>query len=273
MRTISKLLIAPLLVLLVVLPFVATKSYATSVNSSATNSFALALKPSSQKSFLQQNGNNTTGNQTNVDIEELDEEDNATISSLPLGWQISAIIHKIIALHKEEVANITLVRRIFLNETKNLRLQLINETRTMIQLQMRNMTQEMKKLREEYLAGNITKEEYLMEMFKLRLKFREEIFKLKTLGKEMQNLSKKISEENKELAKNLIEINKDFAEQMKKVHEEIKQLINATKIVHQEKKNMTRDFVKPSEQEKLSEHEQGEENETQGMGKQGMGKP
>ncbi len=244
-RTTSKLLIAPFLVLLIVFPFVAARSYAASISSSATSSFALALKPSSQKSFLQQN-----------------EEDNATISSLPLGWQISAIVHKIIALHKEEVANITLVRRLFLNETKNLRLQLINETRTLVQLQIQNMTQEMKKLREEYLAGNITKEEYLMEMFRLRLRFREEICKLKTLGKEIQNLNKKISEENKELAKNLTKINKDFAEQMKKVHEEVKQLVNATKrIIQQEKKNMTQGFVKPSG------HEQGEENKTQGMGK------
>ncbi|MGC9202639.1 MAG: hypothetical protein ACP5HX_08245, partial [Thermoproteota archaeon] len=116
------------------------------------------------------------------------------------------------------------------------------------QLQIQNMTQEMKKLREEYLAGNITKEEYLMEMFRLRLRFREEICKLKTLGKEIQNLNKKISEENKELAKNLTKINKDFAEQMKKVHEEVKQLVNATKrIIQQEKKNMTQGFVKPSD--------------------------
>ncbi|MGC9202640.1 MAG: hypothetical protein ACP5HX_08250, partial [Thermoproteota archaeon] len=113
-RTTSKLLIAPFLVLLIVFPFVAARSYAASISSSATSSFALALKPSSQKSFLQRNGNSTIGNQTrgnqtSVDTEALDEEDNATISSLPLGWQISAIVHKIIALHKEEVANITLV--------------------------------------------------------------------------------------------------------------------------------------------------------------------
>ena len=237
-RTTSKLLIAPLLVLLVVLPFVTIRSYAASVNSGATNSFALALKPDSQKSFLQQNGNNTEGNQTSVDIKELDEDVNATISSLPLGWQISAVVHKIIALHKEEVANITLVRRIFLNETKNLRLQLINETRTAIQLQIQNMTQEMEKLREEYLAGNITKEEYLMGMLRLKLRFREEICKLKTLGKEMQNLSKRISEENKELAKNLTKINKDFAEQMKEIHDDVRQLIDATK-------NMKRGMGKP----------------------------
>ncbi|MGC9014771.1 MAG: hypothetical protein ACP5KW_10395, partial [Thermoproteota archaeon] len=86
-RTTSKLLIAPFLVLLIVFPFVAARSYAASISSSATSSFALALKPSSQKSFLQQNGNSTVGNQTSVDVEELDEEDNATISSLPLGWQ------------------------------------------------------------------------------------------------------------------------------------------------------------------------------------------
>jgi|GEM_PF-3417489 hypothetical protein len=267
-RATSKLLIAPLLVLLVVLPFVATRSYAASVNSGATNSFALALKPNSQKSFLQQNGeSNGREDQTSVDVKELDEADNATISSLPLGWQISAVVHKIIALHKEEIANITLVRRIFLNETKNLRLQLINETRTATQLQIQNMTQEMEKLREEYLAGNITKEEYLMGMLRLRLRFREEICKLKTLGKEMQNLSKRISEENKELAKNLTKINKDFAEQMRKVHEEVERLVNTTKrIVQQEEKNMTQGFVKPSEQE---------ENKTQGMGKpwQGMNKP
>lgn len=246
-----KLLVAPLLLLLIVFPFVTARSYAASISSN-TNSFALALKPSSQKSLLQQNGNSTLGNQTNVDLEEeLDEEDNATINSLPLGWKISAIVHKLIALHKEEVANITLVRRIFLNETKNLRLQIINETRTQIKLQIQNMTQEMERLREEFKAGNITKEEYLMEMLKLRLRFREEICKLKTLGKEMQNLGKKISEENKELAKNLTKINKDFAEQMKKVHEEIKQLVNETRRVIQ----------------------QSEKNETQGMGKHGMGKP
>lgn len=244
-RATSKLLIAPLLVLLVVLPFVATRSYATSVISN-TSSFTLALKPNSLNSFLfQDNGSTSPENQTNNENNELnnvttmiDDENNATINSLPLGWQISAIVHKIIALHKEEIANITLVRRIFLNETKNLRLQLINETRTAIQLQIQNMTQEMEKLREKYLAGNITKEEYLMGMLRLRLRFREEICKLKTLGKEMQNLSKKISEENKELAKNLTAINKDFAEQMKEIHNDVKQLIDATK-------NMKRGMGKP----------------------------
>jgi methyl-accepting chemotaxis protein len=260
-RATSKLLIAPFLVLLVVLPFVATRSYAASVISN-TSSFTLALKPNYPNSFLLQNSN-----ELNKVTAMIDDANNATRNSLPLGWQISAIVHEIIALHKEEVENITLVRRLFLNETKNLRLQLINETRVAIKLQMQNMTQEMERVREEYLAGNITKEEYLMQMLRLRLRFREEISKLKTLEKEIQNLNKKISEENKELAKNLTKINKDFAEQMKEVHEEIERLVNATKrIVQQEKKNMTQGFVKPSEQE---------ENKTQGMGKpwQGMGKP
>jgi hypothetical protein len=244
-RTTSKLLIAPFLVLLVVLPFVATRSYAASVVSNSSSS-ALALKPKHPNSFLLQgNGSTLPKNQTNNENNDLnnvttmiDDENNATINSLPLGWQISAVVHKIIALHKEEVENITLVRRLFLNETKNLRLQLINETHTAIKLQMQNMTQEMEKLREKYLAGNITREEYLMQMFRLRLRYREEICKLRTLEKEIQNLNKKISEENKELAKNLIAINKDFAEQMKEIHNDVKQLIDATK-------NMKRSMGKP----------------------------
>jgi len=241
-RTTSKLLIAPFLVLLVVLPFVATRSYAASVVSNSSSS-TLALKPKHPNSFLLQgNGSTPPKNQTNNDLNNvttmIDDENNATINSLPLGWQISAIVHRIIALHKEEVENITLVRRLFLNETKNLRLQLINETRTAIKLQMQNMAQEMEKLREEYLAGNITREEYLMQMFRLRLRYREEICKLSTLEKEIQNLNKKISEENKELAKNLTAINKDFAEQMKEIHNDVKQLIDATK-------NMKRGMNKP----------------------------
>jgi molecular chaperone DnaK (HSP70) len=96
----------------------------------------------------------------------------------------------------------------------------------------------MEKLREKYLAGNITREEYLMQMFRLRLRYREEIHKLITLEKEIQKLNKKISEENKELAKNLIAINKDFAEQMKEIHDDVNQLIDATK-------NMKRGVGKP----------------------------
>jgi len=245
MRTTSKLLIAPLLVLLVVLPFVATRSYAASVVSN-TSSFTLALKPNSPNSFLlQDDGSTSPENQANNESNDLsnftamiNNENDATINSLPLGWKISAIVHNIIALHKEEVGNITLVRRLFLNETKNLRLQLINETRTAIRLQMQNITQEMEKLREKYLAGNITREEYLMQMFRLRLRYREEIHKLITLKKEIQKLNKKISEENKELAKNLIAINKDFAELMKKIHNDVNQLIDATK-------NMKRGMGKP----------------------------
>jgi hypothetical protein len=245
MRTTSKLLIAPLLVLLVVLPFVATRSYAASVVSN-TSSFTLALKPNFPNSFLlQDNGSTSPENQANNESNDLNNvtaminnENDATINSLPLGWKISAIVHEIIAWHKEEVENITLVRRLFLNETKNLRLQLINETRTAIRLQMQNITQEMEKLREKYLAGNITREEYLMQMFRLRLRYREEIRKLITLEKEIQKLNKKISEENKELAKNLIAINKDFAEQMKEIHDDVRQLIDATK-------NMKRGMGKP----------------------------
>lgn len=239
MQTTLKLLTTLLLVILMVSPFIATRSYATSVSSTIP-----------QKSFIQQSENSTSGNQTSTNLEEdlnedlnnLSQEVNVTISNLPPGWKISAIVHTIIELHKEEVENITLVRKLFLNETKNLRLQLINETRTTIGLQIQNMTREMQRLREEYLAGNITKEEYLMEMLRLRLRLREEICKLKTLREEMQNLSKRISKENKELAKNLVQINKEFAELMKKVHDEVKQFTNATKqmekYVHREENKM-----------------------------------
>ncbi|MEM2979948.1 MAG: hypothetical protein QW385_01040 [Thermoproteota archaeon] len=149
--------------------------------------------------------------------------DNETLPPY-LGKNISVLIRNITQTHQENLLMIRLQRRMMLNATWEERLRLLNQTRSEMRLCIEERIMEMERLREMLRQGNITQEEFIMEMNRIRLEIRLRLNLLKETSKEaLKALQENISEENKRLAKQIVEENRRFQQEMKRLHEQIKE--------------------------------------------------
>ncbi|MBO3799775.1 MAG: hypothetical protein FGF52_01800 [Candidatus Brockarchaeota archaeon] len=149
--------------------------------------------------------------------------DNETLPSC-LGKNMSLLIRNITQTHRENLLRIRLQRRIMLENTWYERLRLLNQTRSETRLCIEERKREMERLREMLRQGNITREEFIMEMNRIRLEIRTRLSLSKETSKEaLKALQANISEENKRFARQIVEENHRFQQEMRQLHERIKE--------------------------------------------------
>ncbi|MEM3712915.1 MAG: hypothetical protein QXR97_05210 [Thermoproteota archaeon] len=185
-------------------------------------------------SFIRASGD-TGSNEENYIWEEY--EDNITIpfedfampldnETMPfcLGKNMSVLIRNITQTHRENLLRIRLQRRIMLNNTWHERLRVLNQTKNEMRNCIEERNREMERLREMLRNGNITREEFIMEMNRISLEVRTRLSLLKETSKEaLKALQENISEENKKFAKQIVEENQRFQQEMKQLHERVRE--------------------------------------------------
>lgn len=147
--------------------------------------------------------------------------------TLSPGLDLTSELRAIIEEHKEAVRSIILEFKLKLENITARRIELINQFLEERLNRTETIRNEMERLRELYRSGNMTKEEYLVALKKLKDELKALSKTSEKLGKLMQELTKELKEAVKEKVERLREVNREFgqrvSEEARRIGEEMRE--------------------------------------------------
>ncbi len=143
------------------------------------------------------------------------------LTDMSLGQRITAELRSIVVEHREAVREALLDFKLKLEQIEENKTELIAQFLEERQNRMEQIRTEIENLRQQYLAGNITKEEYTAALKALQTELKALAKSSEKLGQRMQELVKEVKEAVKEKVERLREINREFGQ---RVAEEAKKL-------------------------------------------------
>jgi len=159
----------------------------------------------------------------------LAQEGNGSSEELTLspGLDLTSELRAIIEEHKEAVRSIILEFKLKLENITARRIELINQFLEERLNRTETIRNEMERLRELYRSGNMTKEEYLVALKKLKDELKALSKTSEKLGQLMQELTKELKEAVKEKVERLREVNREFgqrvSEEARRIGEEMRE--------------------------------------------------
>ena len=173
----------------------------------------------STQSLYQQNA--TEDNFTDVEnlLNELEEEINASSVEglLSIGKELRLRLREAFLNHRRRMEGIRLERRLFMEEKRQEMKELIaefNRTRNEFRARIRETLEKLKELRQEFMSGTITKEEFKMELESMRLELRSQVELMIKLGRGIGELMREVALKNREFALEILRANREFREEM-----------------------------------------------------------
>lgn len=136
---------------------------------------------------------------------------------LPLGKELCLRLRESIMTHKRKMEEIRMERRLFMESKKEEMKGLISEftrSRNEYYEQVRKMIEDIKQLRQEFMSGTITKEEFKAELERMRIELKSKIELMIKLGARMSALMREIAAKNRELALEIRKANREFKEEL-----------------------------------------------------------
>ena len=147
--------------------------------------------------------------------------------TLSPGLDLTSELRAIIEEHKEAVRSIILEFKLKLENITARRIELINQFLEERLNRTETIRNEMERLRELYRSGNMTKEEYLVALKKLKDELKALSKTSEKLGQLMQELTKELKEAVKEKVERLREVNREFgqrvSEEARRIGEEMRE--------------------------------------------------
>lgn len=147
--------------------------------------------------------------------------------TLSPGLDLTSELRAIIEEHKEAVRSIILEFKLKLENITARRIELIGQFLEERLNRTETIRNEMERLRELYRSGNMTKEEYLVALKKLKDELKALSKTSEKLGQLMQELTKELKEAVKEKVERLREVNREFgqrvSEEARRIGEEMRE--------------------------------------------------
>jgi uncharacterized protein YqgQ len=147
--------------------------------------------------------------------------------TLSPGLDLKSELRAIIEEHKEAVRSIILEFKLKLENITARRIELIGQFLEERLNRTETIRNEMERLKELYASGNMTKEEYLVALKKLKDELRALSKTSEKLGQLMQELTKELKEAVKEKVERLREVNREFgqrvSEEARRIGEEMRE--------------------------------------------------
>jgi gas vesicle protein len=147
--------------------------------------------------------------------------------ALSPGLDLTSELRAIIEEHKEAVRSIILEFKLKLENITARRIELIGQFLEERLNRTETIRNEMERLRELYRSGNVTKEEYLVALKKLKDELKALSKTSEKLGQLMQELTKELKEAVMEKVERLKEVNREFgqrvSEEARRVGEEMRE--------------------------------------------------
>jgi len=147
--------------------------------------------------------------------------------TLSPGLDLTSELRAIIEEHKEAVRSTILEFKLKLENITERRLELISQFLEERLNRTETIRKEMERLRELYRSGNMTKEEYLVALKKLKDELKALSKTSEKLGQLMQGLTKELKEAVKEKVERLREVNREFgqrvSEEARRIGEEMRE--------------------------------------------------
>jgi len=161
-------------------------------------------------------------NFTNIEdlLNELDEDIiNATSTEGPpsLGKELRIRLREVFVNHHRRMEEIRLERRLFMEGKKQEMKELISEfevVKNSLCARLRQSLESIRQLRQEFMNGTITKEEFKAELERMRLELRSQVQLMINLGNRIGNLMREVAIKNRELALEILRANREFKREL-----------------------------------------------------------
>ncbi|MEM2841953.1 MAG: hypothetical protein QW201_01455 [Thermoproteota archaeon] len=165
------------------------------------------------------------GNFTEVEdlLNELDEEIiNVTSTEEPpsLGKELRLRLREVFVNHHRRMEEIRLERRLFMEGKKQEMKELISEFKVIknaLCARVRQSLENIRQLRQEFMNGTITKEEFKAELERMRLEFRSQVQLMINLGNRIWNSMQEVTVKNQELALEILSANLEFRQELQQI--------------------------------------------------------
>ena len=144
----------------------------------------------------------------------LAQDESSEEPTLSPGLDLTSELRAIIEEHKEAVRSIILEFKLKLENITARRVELISQFLEERLNRTETIKNEMERLRELYRSGNMTKEEYLVALKKLKDELKALSKTSEKLGQLMQELTKELKEAVKEKVERLREVNREFGQRV-----------------------------------------------------------
>jgi len=149
--------------------------------------------------------------------------------TLPIGLLIHAQIKELIAERLVRIHELIMDHKLEKAEQNEEKLQLILQFHEMIRDRNMMLKQELEDLRRRFENGEITQEEYRMEMERLKSEFREQEGSFLHLGQQLKALMDTLKDGGGNLGQQISAVNKEIHEQMAAIRDEMKEAEKAAK--------------------------------------------
>ncbi len=149
--------------------------------------------------------------------------------TLPIGLLIHAQIKELIAERLVRIHELIMDHKLEKAEQNEEKLQLILQFHEMIRDRNMMLKQELEDLRRRFENGEITQEEYRMEMERLKSEFREQKGSFLHLGQQLKALMDTLKDGGGNLGQQISAVNKEIHEQMAAIRDEMKEAEKAAK--------------------------------------------
>jgi len=149
--------------------------------------------------------------------------------TLPIGLLIHAQIKELIAERLVRIHELIMDHKLEKAEQNEEKLQLILQFHEMIRDRNMMLKQELEDLRRRFENGEITQEEYRMEMERLKSEFREQEGSFLHLGQQLKALMDTLKDGGGNLGQQISAVNREIHEQMAAIRDEMKEAKKAAK--------------------------------------------